>query len=184
MSLSNSAATAAAAGTPERVARKKALRRGAIQTAVVLIVLVVAFEMFSARYKIGIAAANGPKCLEERVFLIDTKAMPSRDDFIAFRTENLEPWFKKEVPVVKMLRAVPGDHVEVADDVRVNSVVRGQLTPIVMEKLGKKPSEFRRDEVVPDGKYWVMGTLPRSLDSRYWGYINRDQIIGKAYAIW
>jgi conjugal transfer pilin signal peptidase TrbI len=31
--------------------------------------------------------------------------------------------------------------------------------------------------------YWVMGDQPKSFDSRYWGVVYQQQIIGKAYAL-
>jgi conjugal transfer pilin signal peptidase TrbI len=51
------------------------------------------------------------------------------------------------------------------------------------EKLMKAPSTFNRDEKVPPSAYWMTGKTPKSFDSRYWGYVYDDQVIGRAYAM-
>jgi signal peptidase I len=39
--------------------------------------------------------------------------------------------------------------------------------------------------VVPPGKYFAMGdNRDRSLDSRYWGFVDRDAIMGRPFLIY
>ena len=42
---------------------------------------------------------------------------------------------------------------------------------------------FERDEVIPQGKFFMTGTHPLSNDSRYWGYLEASTVVGKGYKI-
>lgn len=37
---------------------------------------------------------------------------------------------------------------------------------------------------IPEGRYYMMGTNPRSFDSRYFGLINAEEFISKALPLW
>ena len=79
--------------------------------------------------------------------------------------------------IAKLVAGVPGDRVLIKNDrAYVNGQFIGEL--ILNGKLGKSPGAFDRDEIVPEGKLFVIGTLPRSYDGRYWGFLNQDVLIG------
>jgi len=50
--------------------------------------------------------------------------------------------------------------------------------------LKRPPDDFRRDDIVPPGHLWMMGATADSFDSRYWGFLHEQQVIGRAYALW
>lgn len=84
---------------------------------------------------------------------------------------------------VKIVGAVPGDELVIKQDVAyVNGREIGKMD--LVAKLGKKPGGFDREERVPDGQYLMIGTEPRSYDGRYWGFIERKDVIGRARPIW
>lgn len=92
------------------------------------------------------------------------------------------------VAAVKQIAGIPGDHVAVTPDgVRINGKYMGSLQHAQeggkLWRMGRRMSEFLRDESVPVGHLWMMGT-GRSYDSRYWGYVSNEQILGRAIPLW
>ena len=130
-------------------------------------------------------------CLPYRVFLIDTyHKHPARDDYLAFRAdERLAPYFKAGATMIKAVRGLPGDRVQIGDRIAVNGNTLATplpglgVTPLAFT-LGRQPIAFQRDEPVPADSYFVMGTTADSYDSRYWGYVRQSQVLGRAYPLW
>lgn len=93
------------------------------------------------------------------------------------------------VAVIKEVAGIPGDHVAVNEDgVRVNGAHKGVLLHAAeggkLWAMGRRVADYLRNETVPAGRLWMMGTNERSYDSRYWGYITDEQVIGRAIPLW
>jgi signal peptidase I len=47
------------------------------------------------------------------------------------------------------------------------------------------PGPYMREVVVPEGHYFMMGdNRDHSNDSRYWGFVPKENIVGQAFAVW
>ncbi len=111
---------------------------------------------------------------------------PQRGDIIVFRYPQDE-----SRDFIKRVIGLPGDTVQVRDN-RV--YVNGQL----LEEPYVRPGSFPATQsnhcsyvyaceplVVPLGSYFVMGdNRDNSQDSRYWGFVKRSKIRGKAFIIY
>ena len=51
------------------------------------------------------------------------------------------------------------------------------------DRKGNPAPLFKWNGIIPPGKYFVVGTSRDSYDSKYWGFVDKTAIIGKAYRI-
>jgi len=138
---------------------------------------------------------------------------PERGDVIVFRYPNYEHSAGYSgVDFIKRVVALPGDTISYEKDqltVNGESVEYRKIGSYQGVDSGKAMSGYRHireliDEAdhdillhplgysrelskttVPEGHYFVMGdNRPHSSDSRFWGYVPEDYILGKAVGIW
>lgn len=107
---------------------------------------------------------------------------PQRGDIIIFKYPN-DP----SVDYIKRVVGVPGDVIEVRDKQLYRN---GQpVKETYIRHTDPRGTEPLRDNyapvTVPEGKYFVMGdNRDNSLDSRFWGFVDRDAIRAKAWRIY
>jgi signal peptidase I len=114
---------------------------------------------------------------------------PRRGDIIVFKYPQDE---KRDF--IKRIIGTPGDRIQVRGH---TVIVNGE--PLAELYTKPTPSAFARAElpgycgysygceptVVPSDSYFVMGdNRDNSQDSRYWGFVKRDKIKGKAFLIY
>lgn len=106
-------------------------------------------------------------------------------DFVAYTAKGLEPHIKDGETLIKIVSGVAGDYVEVRSD--GGTYVNGEIVRqglVLSDKLGKPQQEFVRAFVVPKGEVFLTAWHPRAYDGRYWGTVNTNQIVGKAWMLW
>ncbi|MCL6417152.1 signal peptidase I [Aestuariirhabdus sp. Z084] len=142
-----------------------------------------------------------------RLPVLDTKIIsigePERGDVMVFR-EPKNP----SVNFIKRVIGLPGDRIRYLDkSVLLNGFpldkqfvarfsqnglpytvmeeTHGEHQYSVREDVTPPDPRTQREWVVPEGHYFVMGdNRDHSNDSRYWGFVPEQNIVGEAVAIW
>lgn len=138
---------------------------------------------------------NGDRVLVNK-FIYNLRE-PQRGDIIVFRTLNIPGLdFKKDY--IKRLVGLPGDRVKIEyGHIYINGEQLAE--PEVFKdfyytntEIFRKPSGdegqfglLGKEIQVPENHYFVLGdNSPVSRDSRYWGFVPKDNLIGKAFVIY
>lgn len=165
--------------------KKEPWPRFFVKLVITLAVICAAGVTFADRYQVGIDKQLS-KCIPGYSFyLIDKKNRQLvRGGVYAFSSRGLQPFYPDGTKMVKYLRGLPGDHVEIRSQgtVHINNELEGQGFPYA-EKLQQKMEDFVGETILKHDHYWFMGISSRSFDSRYWGTVQHDQIIGRAYPL-
>ena len=177
-------------GADSRSASEPSLRRMSwprflLRAGFSLLVVLGAGVYLTERFHIGYDDQDHQCLPPYRWFLIDRHDRDvTQDEIIAFSALGLGPYFHDGQTIIKRAAGVPGDRVQVDHDtVRINGATVGE--GLALAGTLKRPStHFLRDDIVPSGYLWVMGATADSFDSRYWGFLPKTQVIGRAYALW
>lgn len=102
---------------------------------------------------------------------------PHRQQMIIFRSPN-EPG----LDLVKRLIGMPGDTVEIRSGV---VFIDGKELPEPYRNGSPNPNDNYDETRVPSGSYFVLGdNRDNSYDSRFWGFVPEDNILGTPLVIY
>ncbi|MCF7907976.1 MAG: signal peptidase I [Candidatus Omnitrophica bacterium] len=114
-------------------------------------------------------------------FRIKGFAKPQRGEVVVF----IPPHDRKKA-YIKRLIGLPGDKVVIkGGNIYINEkmVVDSKMTHYYYNQ-----GEYAKEEepiVVPEDQYFFLGDNSiSSLDSRYWGFVDKKDVVGKAIFIW
>ena len=151
-----------------------------------LIGVLIAGSYLTERYTIGIDDQK-VLCLagDHRWYLIDHWDRSFKaHDLMAFASDpRMQPFFPADITFVKVVQGLPGQFIDQQNDtIRVDQQPVGSGFPL-LDHAGVQNAIHGEAFRLQPNTYWVMGDQPKSFDSRYWGVVYPQQIIGKAYAL-
>lgn len=174
--------------------------------AVTVIVLSVLLLVSSFFYEIKLTDSR-TDCFPYKAWLVDKTAKdPVVGDFIMFRTpETATQYIPGNKKWIKMILASEGGKIEVVPaaggetspvfmgGMQRNLPVRAHITvdykqnrqtfvAFAADSLGR-PLSIVSQQIIPTGHYYLYSPVARSYDSRYWGLVRKNEILGKAYPI-
>ncbi len=119
---------------------------------------------------------------------------PDHGDIIVFKYPE-----DRKIDYIKRVVAVPGDKIEIRDKkvyingkaikqdyahFSDNNIIPKNLRDPRIYKTGPNKDNFK-SLTIPEGKWFVMGdNRDNSYDSRFWGFVDRDDVLGKAMIIY
>ena len=127
--------------------------------------------------------------LDQRVFfLLPAPTKVELGDYLVFRHQGLpqvQPGLGAEhEQMIKQVGCLPGDKltVDAANRFTCNGQMLGQA--LAADSKGRPLPQFLFNGQVPAGRLFMVGTHPRSYDSKYFGFIDATEIIYKALPLW
>lgn len=101
-----------------------------------------------------------------------------RGDLVAFRFPGSR-YYGDGILFAKQVRGMPGDNLEIRDD--RTFWLNGALLDTVRaaDSKGEPVTPFYYRGKIPDGSYFLYAAAPKSYDSRYFGLIGKERIVGK-----
>ena len=179
-----------------------------VETVVFVVVMVIIIRFFIGEIRWIPSASMHPTLLEgDRIFVERFSRFysePKRGDVIVFyppaediKTDfgsifaRLTGFFCKDIAYIKRVVGVPGDKLEIKELVNGKSFVYINDKPLkenyilsASDYLPCSDGMFCGPMTIPAGQYFMMGdNRGNSQDSRYWGLLPKERVIGKAIFI-
>jgi len=158
--------------------RKKSMIRELLETVISAGIIAFIIITFIGQVTVVRGASMEPT-LHDRERLIANKISyrfqsPERNEIVIFR-----PPIGIKRNYIKRIIGIPGDKIEIVDGkIYVNDQALEE--PYVKYRS----SEDMPPTIVPTGSFFVLGdNRPNSSDSRYWGFVPRKNVIGKAWIV-
>ncbi|MBE6423094.1 S26 family signal peptidase [Succinivibrio dextrinosolvens] len=168
---------------PRLLGRESTWGRLLLCTATFTMVFCLGAKILGTRYGIY-ADGRIYKCMPYTLFILDKWHRKGEvGDYFAFRAKDAAI-FKNGAVLAKQFVAGFNDTVEITADeaIKVNDkTVRRGLN--LASLMNRDREDFMGKAVIEKGDYYALGSTSDSFDSRYWGTVNENQIIGQLYPV-
>lgn len=154
-----------------------------VETIVIALAIFVVVYLFIVQLHQVKGSSMFPNFVDGELILTDKVSYrlgkPQRGDVIVFKSPK-----DHEVDYIKRIIGIAGDTVKISNDKVFlnNNQLEEKYLP---SEYVTNPGVFARsdeDILVSDGEYFVLGdNRGHSSDSREWGFVKTDEIIGKAW---
>lgn len=127
--------------------------------------------------------------LDHRVFLLRT--VPKRienGDYLVFRHRDLaqvrQGLNANRERMIKRVGCRPGEWLQVDAEQRFACDGRLLGQALATDSQGRPLPRFTHNGPVPEGQLFLVGTHPRSYDSRYFGFVHAREFLHQALPLW
>lgn len=187
----------------------KAMTKETVETTVFVVTMVIIIKFFIGEIRWIPSGSMHPTLVEKDRIVVERVSRfyrePQRGDVLVFyppmtKLENtpikvfkrLTGFFCNDIAFIKRIVGMPGDKVEIK-----KSKEDGAFTVYINDKPLEEPyikSKYDYNDctlamhcgpmIIPEDNYFMMGdNRGNSQDSRYWGYLPKERIIGRAITI-
>ena len=127
--------------------------------------------------------------LDHRVFLLrPVPAQIETDDYLVFRHRDLaqvrQGLGANRERMIKRVGCRPGEWLHVDAEHRFSCDGRPLGQALATDSQGRPLPRFIHNGPVPEGQLFLVGTHPRSYDSRYFGFVDAREILHQALPLW
>lgn len=148
---------------------------------ILIVILCFILTIYNVRQFYGIGFSFTPS-LPYYVFLVKKKELNfNKNDLVVFKYpgENVYSYMHNE-QFVKIVSCMPGDYLNVNENFEYfcNDIKIGKA--FLKDSSEKELNHFVFNGIIPAERYFVIGTHDKSWDSKYWGFVPKENIIATA----
>lgn len=151
-----------------------------------IVISIVGFVLFQtllvSSYRFAFETQSVLKCLPQTLWLIDDNVQSSKiqkGSLVRVSTKHYQDFYPPGTSLMKLIVAVEGDEVTIEDGLMsINGQFFGTL-PLAKSR----PAAFIGTYVLNKNEIWLSGSSETTLDSRYIGPVNIQEVEAHAYAL-
>jgi type IV secretory pathway protease TraF len=153
-----------------------------------LVIVVLVALLVGAWLPERIIVSTSPSLKHRIFFLIRANSEIKLGDYLVFRHKDSDFVQKGLDPandrMIKKVGCRPGNIL--STDVERNYYCGEKLLGVALQtdSKGRSLPLFQFSGPVPENNYFMVGSNPRSFDSKYFGFVHADDILYKALPIW